>query len=378
MTENSEQVSAPEVSFVDLKTQLARLRPDIDARLAAVMSHGQFIMGPEVIEFENELANFAGAEIAVGVASGTDALRIALMAEGIGAGDAVFLPSFTFTATAEVIFACGAEPVFCDVDDRNFNLDVRSLRSKIDETKKNGSLRPRAIIAVDLFGLPADYEGIDELAAAHDIVVIADAAQSFGAQTNGKRVGGLAPVTATSFFPTKPLACFGDGGALLTNDSERADIYRSIRAHGKGTAKYDITRIGLNSRLDTMQAAVLLSKLTVFEDELEARQKLADEYTNALSDIVVTPLVDNRSQRAWAQYAILVDDRDAVASALKEKGVPTMVYYPKPMHMQPAYMSDGKPGERLPVSENLAGTNPLPANASLYDAGSRGLCLWRC
>ena len=182
--------------------------------------------------------------------------------------------------------------------------------------------------------------------------MIADAAQSFGAQTNGKRVGGLAPVTATSFFPTKPLACFGDGGALLTNDSERADIYRSIRAHGKGTAKYDITRIGLNSRLDTMRAAVLLSKLTVFEDELEARQKLADEYTNALSDIVVTPLVDNRSQRAWAQYAILVDDRDAVASALKEKGVPTMVYYPKPMHMP--YMSDGKPGERLPVSENLA------------------------
>jgi UDP-2-acetamido-2-deoxy-ribo-hexuluronate aminotransferase len=363
------------IAFVDLKTQYRRLKSKIDARMADVLEHGQFIMGPEVPEFEKALAKFANVQSVIGVASGTDALQIALMAEGIGPGDAVFVPSFTFTATAEVIIICGAEPVFCDVDSRNFNLDHISLQEKIDAVETEGRLRPGAIIAVDLFGLPADYAALTQIAVRHDMTVIADAAQSFGAQLEDKNVGGLAPITATSFFPAKPLGCFGDGGALLTNDEGRAEVFRSIRAHGKGKAKYDIARIGLNSRLDTLQAAVLLVKLSVFEEELASRQRLADRYTATITDVVVTPTQDNRSQSSWAQYAILLDDRDATMEALKGKGVPTAIYYPKPMHLQSAYTRYGSGPGSLPVSEDLsARILCLPMHPYMPDSTADYIC----
>ncbi|MBG06339.1 MAG: aminotransferase DegT [Rhodospirillaceae bacterium] len=341
--------------FVDLKAQYRRLEEEIGARMQQVLEHGQFIMGPEVPEFEAALAAFAGAKHAVGVANGTDALHIALMAEEIGPGDAVFLPSFTFTATAEVVLHCHATPVFCDVDPTTFNLDLEDLERKVDAVVAAGKLTPRAVIAVDLFGLPVDYAALAEIAARFDLFVLGDAAQSYGAECGDRKVGALAPVTATSFFPAKPLGCYGDGGALLTDDGSRADIFRSIRAHGKGTAKYDITRIGLNSRLDTLQAAVLIPKLGIFSDELEKRRRVAAMYTDRIDDIARTPLRDsNTLKSAWAQYSILVDRRDDIASRLKEHGVPTAIYYPKPMHLQPAYRHFGEGEGSLPISERLS------------------------
>jgi UDP-2-acetamido-2-deoxy-ribo-hexuluronate aminotransferase len=346
--------SLTNIAFVDLKAQQARLKSQIDERMARVLAHGQYIMGPEVAEFEVALAAFAGAQDAIGVANGTDALHIALMAEDIGLGDAVFLPSFTFTATAEVVLLRGAEPVFCEVDGRTFNIDTEKLRGKIEMVRQEGRLRPRAIIAVDLFGMPANYVELAEIGEANDLFLLADAAQSFGALLGAERVGTLAPVTATSFFPAKPLGCYGDGGALITNDPDRAARFRSIRAHGKGGEKYDIARIGLNSRLDTLQAAILLAKISIFQDELDARKQVAGMYTERLGEMVTTPLIDNASQSAWAQYAILLDDRDAVAGQLKENGIPTAIYYPKPMHLQSAYLDFGDGVGSLPVSETLS------------------------
>jgi UDP-2-acetamido-2-deoxy-ribo-hexuluronate aminotransferase len=346
--------SLTNIAFVDLKAQQARLKSQIDERMARVLAHGQYIMGPEVAEFEATLAAFAGAQDAIGVANGTDALHIALMAEDIGPGDAVFLPSFTFTATAEVVLLRGAEPVFCEVDGRTFNIDTEKLRGKIEMVRQEGRLRPRAIIAVDLFGMPANYVELAEIGEANDLFLLADAAQSFGALLGAERVGTLAPVTATSFFPAKPLGCYGDGGALITNDPDRAARFRSIRAHGKGGEKYDIARIGLNSRLDTLQAAILLAKISIFQDELDARKQVAGMYTERLGEMVTTPLIDNASKSAWAQYAILLDDRDAVAGQLKENGIPTAIYYPKPMHLQSAYLDFGDGVGSLPVSETLS------------------------
>lgn len=346
--------TAVNIAFVDLKAQQSRLKPLIDERMARVLDHGQYIMGPEIAEFEAALAAFAKAKDSVGVANGTDALHIALMAEGIGAGDAVFLPSFTFTATAEVVLLRGAEPVFCEVDERTFNLDTTDLREKVEAVRKDGRLRPRAVIAVDLFGLPADYAVLSEICRVEEMFLLADAAQSFGASLGKDRVGTLAPVTATSFFPAKPLGCYGDGGAIITDDPKRAAQFRSIRAHGKGKEKYDIDRIGLNSRLDTLQAAVLLAKISIFQDELDARKQVAAMYSERLADLVTTPLIDNASQSAWAQYAILLDDRDTVAGRLKENGIPTAVYYPKPMHLQTAYFCYGDGEGSLPVSEVLS------------------------
>ncbi len=341
------------IELNDLGAQYARLKPRIDARISAVLEHGRFILGPEVAEFETALAAFAGAGYAVGVASGTDALLIALMAEGIGPGDAVFLPAFTFTATAEVVVQCGAEPVFCDVDPRDFTIDTGDLERRIAALAGRGRLVPRAVIAVDLFGLPADYDAIGRIAAEHDLFILADAAQSFGGRLGERRVGTLAPATATSFFPAKPLGCYGDGGALLTDDAERAALYRSIRAHGRGEAKYDIARIGLNSRLDTLQAAILLAKLEVFEEELAARTRLARLYDVGLGDAVTTPVRVPGRHSAWAQYAILVENRDAVAAALAADNVASAVYYPRPMHLQPAYARFGDGPGSLPVSEDL-------------------------
>jgi UDP-2-acetamido-2-deoxy-ribo-hexuluronate aminotransferase len=342
------------IQFVDLKAQYAKLKTEIDRQIENVLNHGAFIQGPEVREFERALAKFAGVGFAVGVASGTDALQIALMAEDIGPGDAVFLPAFTFTATAEIILSTGATPVFCDVDGRDFNLDWNHLEEQIKTVRTLGDLKPRAIIAVDLFGLPADYSRLNGLADEYDLFLLADGAQSCGAQYQGKRVGALAPVTALSFFPAKPLGCYGDGGAILTDDEERAARYRSIGAHGKGGEKYDIVRMGVNSRLDTLQAGILIAKLTKFEDELVAREELAQYYDGRLANVVETPFRHNDRQSAWAQYGILLENRDEVATTLKAKGIPTAVYYPRPMHLQTAYRQFGTGEGSLPVSESLS------------------------
>lgn len=343
-------MNAP-VPFIDLQAQYSRLKPQIDARMHAVLDHGQFILGPEVAEFERALGEYAGGVNVVGVSNGTDALMMALMAHDIGPGDAVYVPGFTFTATAEAVLMLGATPVFVDVSAGSCNLDADDLARAIDATR---GLRPAAVIAVDLFGLPADYRRISEIAAAHGMHVIADAAQSLSGAIEGVRVGKLAPLTATSFFPAKPLGCFGDGGALFTPDAEMAEKLRSIRGHGTGKAKYDIVRIGMNARLDTLQAAVLLVKLTVLEDERARREKLSRYYDSRLSNIVTAPARPAGYQSAWAQYTIQLDNRDAVQAALAKSGIPTQIYYPRPMHLQPAYARYGGGEGSLPVSENLS------------------------
>lgn len=340
--------------FIDLKAQYARLKPEIDARIAAVLDHGRYIMGPEVAELEAALAGFAGAGHAVGVGSGTDALLIALMAEGIGRGDAVFVPTFTFPATAEVIGLLGAVPVFVDVEPDTCNIEPASLDAAVEAIAKAGRLRPRAAIAVDLYGLPANYAAIAPIAERHGLFLLADAAQSFGGAAGGTRVGSLAPATALSFFPAKPLGCYGDGGALLTDDAARAARWRSIRAHGKGDAKYDIVRIGVNGRLDTLQAAILMPKLAALETELDARENVAGAYDRALGQAVGRPARPTDGRHAWAQYTIRIANRDAVAAHLRARGIPTAIYYPRPLHHQPAYAEICETPVPLETSEALA------------------------
>ena len=365
----------PAIPFVDLKAQYARLKPSIDARIHAVLDHGKFIMGPEVAELEEALAAFAGCRFAIGVSSGTDALLIALMAEGVGPGDAVFLPSFSFTATPEVVALLGATPVFADIDPHTFNIDPADLERRIGETVAAGGLRPRVVMAVDLFGLPADYPALQDIARHHRMLLLADAAQSFGAALDGRQVGRLAPVTATSFFPAKPLGCYGDGGAIFTDDEEGADAMRSIRLHGRGEAKYDVVRLGLNGRLDTLQAAILLAKLEVFPGELEARAALADLYDRRLGNAVAIPRRPATARSAWAQYSILLDDRDAVAESLQGQGVPTRVYYPRPLHLQPAYARHGDGAGSLPVSEEVSRRIlSLPMHPYMDEATGHRVC----
>ncbi len=342
------------IPFVDLKAQYRGIESEIRRRIDAVLDHGQFILGPEVGELEQRLCDFAGSQHAVGVASGTDALQIPLMALGVGPGDAVFVPTFTFTATAEVPLLLGASPVFVDVDERTFNLDVEHLRAQIERVKKEGRLRPRAIVAVDLFGLPADYPALHQIAEDEGLLLMADAAQSFGGSLDGRRVGSLAPVTTTSFFPAKPLGGYGDGGAVLTDDAELDSVYRSIRMHGQGEERYEIVRVGVNGRLDSLQAAVLLAKLDVFEGELESRSRLADRYDALLGDVAVTPARVEGAVSSWAQYTLQVDSRDAVRARLQESGIPTAVYYPLPMHLQRAYREHGEGEGSCPVSERLS------------------------
>lgn len=342
------------IPFIDLKAQYAHLKPRIDERIQKVLEHGQYIMGPEVAELEGKLSDWAGGAEAIGVSSGTDALLMALMACEIGPGDAVFLPSFTFTATAEVALLQGATPVFVDVEPDSFNLDVRHLADQIAAVARAGELRPRAIIPVDLFGLPADYVAISEVAEQHGLVVIDDAAQGLGGRLGGAPIGSLAPLTATSFFPAKPLGGYGDGGAVFALDAEVAHRLRSIRAHGKGDHKYEIVRVGINGRLDTLQAAILLVKLEVFGEELKARDQLAQRYNAALGGLVQVPRVPEDCQSAWAQYSIVVPERQRVLDALKEAGVPSAIYYPLPMHLQPAYAAYGAGQGSLPVSEALS------------------------
>jgi len=365
---------SPPIPFLDLRAQQARLGPALRARLDAVLAHGQYILGPEVAELEDRLAAFCGAAHCVTVSSGTDALQIAMMAEGIGRGDAVFLPAFTYTATAEVPLLLGATPVFVDVDPKTFQIDLAALRARIADVQRAGDLRPRAIIGVDLFGQPADWPGIAEIAAAHRMFTLDDCAQSFGAALGNQRLGRAADATATSFFPSKPLGAYGDGGALFTESAERAALYRSLRTHGEGTTRYEVLRIGMNGRLDTMQAAVLLAKLEVFEDEMARREAIARIYDDALADVVQTPARVPDGISAWAVYAVLFKDaaaRDRAQAALKAAGIASAIYYPRALHQQPAY-AGCHDGASLPVAESLGGRIlALPIHPDLTDAQAR-------
>ena len=343
------------VPFLDLKAQQKRLGNRLKDRLDRVLAHGQYILGPEVQELEAALADFCGATHCVSVSSGTDALQIALMAEDIGRGDAVFLPAFTYTATAEVPLLLGATPVFVDVDPRTFQIDLESLQARIATVKQAGQLRPRAVIGVDLFGQPADWAGLNAIAEREKLFTLDDCAQSFGAAQGGVRLGKAADATATSFFPSKPLGAYGDGGALFTESAERAALYRSLRTHGEGTTRYEVLRTGMNGRLDTMQAAILLAKLEIFEDEIKRREEISRLYDAALQNVVETPTRLPGAQSAWAVYAILLQDeaqREIVKNALSEAHIGHAVYYPRALHEQPAYKAahDGTP---LPVAEGL-------------------------
>jgi len=328
----------PPIPFIDLAAQRRRLKPAVDVAVAKVLDHCQCVMGPEVRAFEAELAAFCGAKHVVTCASGTDALVLPLRAFGIGPGDAVICPSFTFCATAEVAVLVGATPVFVDVDPATFNIDARGIAGAVEAAKAAG-LTPKAVIPVDLFGLAADHGAIAAAAAAHGLKIIDDAAQGFGAIYNNRRIGTFGHVTSTSFFPAKPLGCYGDGGAVMTDDAEIADLMRSIRVHGSGSDRYDNVRIGLASRLDTIQAAILSEKLKIFPDEIEARNRVARRYAEALGDVTVVPAVPSGSTSVWAQYTIRLKagTRDAFAAALKADGVPTAIYYPIPLHKQQAY-----------------------------------------
>jgi UDP-2-acetamido-2-deoxy-ribo-hexuluronate aminotransferase len=365
------------IPFLDLKAQQARIATDLRRRLDTVLGHCQFILGPEVGELEAELAKFCGARHCVGVSSGTDALMIALMAEDIGRGDAVFLPAFTYTATAEVPLVLGATPVFVDVDPRTFQIDPTHLAQRIEQTRAAGMLKPRAIIGVDLFGQPADWPALTDIARANELFLLDDLAQSFGASLHGRMIGSQADATATSFFPSKPLGAYGDGGALFTESEERAELYRSLRTHGEGRTRYEVLRTGMNGRLDSIQAAVLLSKLTVFPDELAARERIAKTYDQRLGNAVTTPRRVPGSTSAWAIYAILLPDeaaRDRTQAALKADGVPTAIYYPRPLHRQPAYAAHHD-GAAMPVSEDLAmRILALPIHPDLTDQDVERIC----
>lgn len=345
------------IPFIDLAAQQRRLRPAIDAAIAKVLDEGQYISGPQVAEFEQQLQEFCGAGHALGCANGTDALLLALMALGVGHGDAVFVPSFTFAASAEVVPFVGATPVFVDVRPDTFNLDTRSLERAIAHALSLG-LRPACVMPVDLFGLPADFDAIKQIADAHGLRIINDSAQGFGGTYHGRVTGSMGDITTTSFFPAKPLGCYGDGGAIFTNDADLAKLLDSLRIHGKGTHKYDNERVGMNSRLDTLQAAILLEKLAVYADEIAARQRVADRYNVGLEGRFETPLIPEGLTSVWAQYTIKLEtvaEREAVQARAKRAGVPTMVYYPMPLHKQTAYRGFPQDPNGLEVSEDLAG-----------------------
>ncbi len=342
------------IAFIDLKAQRRRLGARIEQAIARVVDHGGYIMGPEVRELEDKLACFAGAKHCVSCANGTDALALVLMAWGIKPGDLVFVPAFTFVATAEVVCWLGATPVFVDVREDSFNIDPASLEAAIAAAKGREG-RPRAVIAVDLFGQPADYRALQSIADRHGLLLLADAAQSFGAALDNRRVGTYGAATATSFFPAKPLGCYGDGGAVFTESDELAEVLRSLRVHGQGSDKYDNVRVGVNARLDTIQAAVLIEKLAIFEDEIERRQRVADRYNAALSDVAAVPRLMHGATSVWAQYTLRVKDRARLADACKRAGVPTAVYYPIPLSQQTGYRHHPTAPGGVPVSERLAG-----------------------
>jgi UDP-2-acetamido-2-deoxy-ribo-hexuluronate aminotransferase len=343
------------IDFIDLKAQQQAIFPQLMERIQRVLAHGQYIMGPEIKELEERLAAYAGVRQVISCGSGTDALLMALMAYGVGPGDGIFTTPFTFIATAEVIQILGATPIFVDIDPQTFNIDPDLLKEAILGLGKNpltAHLKPKGIIPVDLFGQPADYDRINAIAAQHGLFVIGDAAQSFGATYKGKKTGSLADVSATSLFPAKPLGCYGDGGAIFTDKDDLAEVLRSIRVHGKGTHKYDNVRIGLNGRMDTLQAAIVLPKLEIFDQEIAARQEVAQRYSAALKDRVKVPLVAPHCTSVWAQYSVLSDDRTKLQQKLKDAGIPTAVYYPLPLHLQGAFAHLGYKSGDFPISES--------------------------
>jgi UDP-2-acetamido-2-deoxy-ribo-hexuluronate aminotransferase len=347
------------IEFIDLKAQAAALGDDIRQSMDKVLSHGRFIMGPEVYELEKKLSDFTGAKHVTSCASGTDALLMALMAMDIGPGHAVFTSPFTFIATAEVICLLGAVPVFVDIDENTFNLDPGKFEKAIEDFHKNPrhrGLMPKCVIPVDMFGLPADYKAINEIAHHHGLKVIEDGAQSLGSRSGEKMAGNLADVAATSFFPAKPLGCYGDGGAIFTNDESLNEKLVSIRVHGMGSHKYENIRIGINGRLDTLQAAVLISKLKIFESELKKRETIARKYRERLGGLVRFQKIPHNCTSAWAQFSFLCRDRNSLISKLDSQNIPSAVYYPKPLHLQSAFsMLNYKRGD-FPVAETISDT----------------------
>jgi UDP-2-acetamido-2-deoxy-ribo-hexuluronate aminotransferase len=348
------------MQFIDLASQQKRIKGKIDNRIQSVLQHGKYIMGPEVLELEKRLAGYVGTKHAISCASGTDGLLLALMAKGVGRGDAIITSTFTFIATAEVISLLGATPIFVDIDRETYNIDPKEIERAVKDAQKK-ELKVKGIIPVDLFGLPADYSAILPIAEAHNLFILSDAAQSFGAEYKEQKAASLSEVTCTSFFPAKPLGCYGDGGMCFTNDDELHEIMYSIRVHGKGSHKYDNKRIGINGRLDTLQAAILLEKFEIFPEEFELRQKVAETYSGLLSsnnrqDLTI-PSVPSECRSAWAQYSVMAKNeqhRSNLQAKLKEEGIPTAIYYPKPLHLQTAF-KDLKYGEgSFPVSEKIS------------------------
>jgi dTDP-4-amino-4,6-dideoxygalactose transaminase len=386
------------MQFIDLAAQQKRIRKKIEQNIHAVMNHGQYIMGPEVMELENRLATYVGIKNSISCSSGTDALLLALMAYDVGDGDAIFTPPFTFISTAEVISILGATPIFVDIDPITFNLDPEKLEQAIQALKAadpilhplpspggiprsgpptslarrshdakaadlrspTSGLTPRGVIPVDLFGLAADYDSINTIAQKNDLFVIEDAAQSFGAEYKGKKACSLADIACTSFFPAKPLGCYGDGGMCFTDDDSVADIMRSLRIHGQGTNKYDNVRVGVNGRMDTLQSAILLAKFDIFPDEVDLRQRVSGKYTellSTLSDKLSTPSVPIGYKSVWAQYSVLAkdeQDRSAIQAKLKDAEIPTAIYYPKPLHLQDAFSFLGYKEGEFPISESIS------------------------
>ncbi|MBL8578944.1 MAG: DegT/DnrJ/EryC1/StrS aminotransferase family protein [Mesorhizobium sp.] len=341
------------MQFIDLGAQRERIGDRLKAAIDKVVEEGRYILGPQVAEFEAKLAEYVGVKHCVACANGTDALLLPLYASGIGPGDAVFVPSFTFAATAEVVALAKAEPVFVDVDPETYNIDIDSLEAAIKMIKSEGRLRPKAIIPVDLFGLAADYDAVMRIAERENLLVIEDAAQAIGGSAGNRKCGSFGHVAATSFYPAKPLGCYGDGGAMFTNDDALAEKLRSFAFHGKGETQYDNIHVGINSRLDTLQAAILLEKLAILEDEMVARQAVAQRYAEGLGDFVKASASLPGSRSAWAQYAIETPDRDGLKAYLQKNGIPSVIYYVKPLHSQVAYNRYPVAPGGLPVSEAL-------------------------
>lgn len=363
------------IPFIDLQAQRARLKNQIDTAVMKVLDEGRYILGPEVTELEEKLAEFAGLGRALSCANGTDAILIPLMAMGIGPGDAVFVPSFTFAATAEVVVLAGASPVFVDIDETTYNLDPASLAAAIEQVKADGELTPRAVIAVDLFGQPADYPALSAIVQEHGLKFIADSAQGFGCTLNGKSPLEWTDALTISFYPAKPLGAYGDAGAVLCKDDALFDVMKSVRVHGEGRERYEYARIGLNSRLDTIQAAILLAKLSVFAEEITLRQSVADRYSARMGNSVKTPAVIAGAQSTWAQYTIEVEDRDAFRAHMADRGVPTAIYYPIPLHLHAPYASYPVAPGGLPVTERVAKTVvSLPMHPDMIDAHVDQVC----
>ena len=344
------------IALIDLQAQRRRLGETLERAILDAVQGGQWVMGPQVAKLEKQLAEFVGVKHCVACANGTDALLIVLRAWDIGPGDAVFVPAFTFAASAEVVALVGATPVFVDVFEDTYNIDPASLEAAIAMVRRDGKLKAKVVMPVDLFGQTADYRALEPIAKREGLKMLCDAAQGFGALLDGRRAGGIGDAASTSFFPAKPLGCYGDGGATFTNDDGLNDLLRSIRVHGQGSDKYENVRIGVNSRLDTIQAAILLEKMTIFPDEIELRDAVARRYNDAFraSNRIVVPRVIDGAQSTWAQYTLQVPDRDKLGAALKAKGIPSAVYYPIPLSRQKGYSHF--PSAPIPVSEKISRT----------------------